>query len=304
MAGVPAIMQAMLDEVAPKLEDRRQDAVGDDPRRRREGDVGTALGAIAKANPDVIIGSYPFFDEKLGPNTNIVVRSRDAGKARRGQGRGRRDARAGQVAAGGAAQHAADEHSTVTDGATSAAARPARKRSFPVSWDQFHRDSRALAWRLHEAGPFEAIVCHHARRAGAGGDRGARAQRAHDRDGLRRELSGLQEPGRAARCSRASRRRSSRCARKGKGVLIVDDLVDTGKTARVVRELLAGGAFRHRLCQAAWGGRWSTPSSPRCRRTPGSISPGTPGSPSSRRSARAGIERRGRARMMPATNIE
>ena len=33
------------------------------------------------------------------------------------------------------------------------------QKSFPVSWDQFHRDSRALAWRLHEAGPFEAIVC-------------------------------------------------------------------------------------------------------------------------------------------------
>jgi hypothetical protein len=25
---------------------------------------------------------------------------------------------------------------------------------FPVSWDQFHRDSRALAWRLTGAGPF------------------------------------------------------------------------------------------------------------------------------------------------------
>src|SRR5207253_9499789 len=30
---------------------------------------------------------------------------------------------------------------------------------FPVSWDQFHRDSRALAWRLSGAGPFQAIVC-------------------------------------------------------------------------------------------------------------------------------------------------
>src|ERR1700728_5332308 len=30
---------------------------------------------------------------------------------------------------------------------------------FPVSWDQFHRDSRALAWRLNGAGPFEAVVC-------------------------------------------------------------------------------------------------------------------------------------------------
>ncbi|HEY5216671.1 MAG TPA: molybdopterin-binding protein [Pseudolabrys sp.] len=80
MAGVPSIMQAMLDEVAPKLktgtkllsETIRADA--------KEGDVGTELGAVAKAHPDAIIGSYPFFDEKLGPNTNIVVRSRDPGK--------------------------------------------------------------------------------------------------------------------------------------------------------------------------------------------------------------------------------
>jgi molybdenum cofactor synthesis domain-containing protein len=80
MAGVPAIMQAMLDEVAPKLktgakmlsETLRADA--------REGDIGTELGEIAKANPETMIGSYPFFDEKLGPNTNIVVRSRDAAK--------------------------------------------------------------------------------------------------------------------------------------------------------------------------------------------------------------------------------
>jgi len=79
MAGVPSIMQAMLDYVAPKLatgakmlsETVRADA--------REGDVGTELGAVAKAHPDVIIGSYPFMDDR-GPNTNIVVRSRDAGK--------------------------------------------------------------------------------------------------------------------------------------------------------------------------------------------------------------------------------
>ena len=35
---------------------------------------------IAKAHPETIIGSYPFIDEKHGPNTNIVVRSRDAEK--------------------------------------------------------------------------------------------------------------------------------------------------------------------------------------------------------------------------------
>jgi molybdopterin-biosynthesis enzyme MoeA-like protein len=43
----------------------------------REGDVGTELGEIAKAYPEVMIGSYPFVDEVRGPNTNIVVRARD-----------------------------------------------------------------------------------------------------------------------------------------------------------------------------------------------------------------------------------
>jgi molybdenum cofactor synthesis domain-containing protein len=80
MAGVPSIMQAMLDGVAPKLktgirmlsETVRADA--------REGDIGTQLGEIAKANPDVAIGSYPFFDPQHGPNTNVVLRARDPDK--------------------------------------------------------------------------------------------------------------------------------------------------------------------------------------------------------------------------------
>ena len=80
MAGVPSIMQVMLDEVAPKLrtgvrilsETVRADA--------REGDIGTPLGEIAKVHPEVSIGSYPFFDEARGPNTNVVIRARDAGK--------------------------------------------------------------------------------------------------------------------------------------------------------------------------------------------------------------------------------
>ena len=32
------------------------------------------------------------------------------------------------------------------------------QKAFPVSWDQFHRDAKALAWRLAAAGPFTAIV--------------------------------------------------------------------------------------------------------------------------------------------------
>jgi molybdopterin-biosynthesis enzyme MoeA-like protein len=80
MAGVPSIMQAMLDEVAPKLkigvrmlsETVRADA--------REGDIGMQLGEIANANPAVVIGCHPFFDPKHGANTNVVLRARDAQK--------------------------------------------------------------------------------------------------------------------------------------------------------------------------------------------------------------------------------
>jgi molybdenum cofactor synthesis domain-containing protein len=77
MAGVPSIMQAMLDAVAPKLrtgvkmlsESVRADC--------REGDLGTELGEVAKTHPAVMIGSYPFVDDVRGPNTNIVLRGRD-----------------------------------------------------------------------------------------------------------------------------------------------------------------------------------------------------------------------------------
>jgi xanthine phosphoribosyltransferase len=31
-------------------------------------------------------------------------------------------------------------------------------KPFPVSWDQFHRDCRALTWRLNDLGPFRAVI--------------------------------------------------------------------------------------------------------------------------------------------------
>src|SRR3954462_9924719 len=80
MAGVPAIMQAMLDAVAPTLKTGAKMLSETIRADAREGDVGTELGEIAKANPDVTIGSYPCFDDKMGPNTNIVVRARDPQK--------------------------------------------------------------------------------------------------------------------------------------------------------------------------------------------------------------------------------
>ena len=78
MAGVPSIMQAMLDVVAPTLKTGVK-ILSDTVRAGlREGDIGTALAEVAKAHPEASIGSYPFFSE-TGPDTNVVVRSRDAG---------------------------------------------------------------------------------------------------------------------------------------------------------------------------------------------------------------------------------
>jgi molybdenum cofactor synthesis domain-containing protein len=80
MAGVPAIMQAMLDAIAPTLETGVKMLSETIRADAREGDIGTPLGEIAGAHSDVTIGSYPFFDEGRGPNTNIVIRSRDPQK--------------------------------------------------------------------------------------------------------------------------------------------------------------------------------------------------------------------------------
>jgi len=79
MAGVPSIMQAMLDYVAPKLATGTKMLSETVRADTREGDIGTELGAVAKAHADVMIGSYPFMDDR-GPNTNIVLRTRDAAK--------------------------------------------------------------------------------------------------------------------------------------------------------------------------------------------------------------------------------
>jgi molybdenum cofactor synthesis domain-containing protein len=71
MAGVPSIMQAMMDIVAPKLKSGV---------KMLSDTVGGPLREIANTHPDTIIGSYPFLDENGKPNTNLVVRSRDPEK--------------------------------------------------------------------------------------------------------------------------------------------------------------------------------------------------------------------------------
>jgi molybdenum cofactor synthesis domain-containing protein len=80
MAGVPSIMQAMMDMIGPQLETGLKMLSETVRADAREGDVGTELAEVAAAHAGVSIGSYPFFDETRGPNTNIVVRSRDPEK--------------------------------------------------------------------------------------------------------------------------------------------------------------------------------------------------------------------------------
>ena len=115
------------------------------------------------------------------------------------------------------------------------------EKAFPVSWDQFHRDARALAWRLADnGGEWKAIVCI---------TRGGLVPAAivcrelnirlietvcvasyHDYDaqGEMYVLKGISEELKAD---------------GGEGVLIIDDLTDTGKTAAVVRAMLPKAHF-------------------------------------------------------------
>jgi len=80
MAGIPSVMQAMLDYVAPQLKTGAKMLSESIRADCREGDIGTELGMIAQKHADVVIGSYPFMDEKNLANTNVVVRSRDLQK--------------------------------------------------------------------------------------------------------------------------------------------------------------------------------------------------------------------------------
>ncbi|MBT9292580.1 competence/damage-inducible protein A [Prosthecodimorpha staleyi] len=77
MAGVPSIMQAMMDAVAPTLKTGRKMLSETVPTTLPEGTVAGALGRIQAAHPDTIIGSYPYFDGTRHA-TNLVIRARDA----------------------------------------------------------------------------------------------------------------------------------------------------------------------------------------------------------------------------------
>lgn len=115
------------------------------------------------------------------------------------------------------------------------------EKAFPVSWDQFHRDARALAWRLTgSGGTWKAIVCITrgglvpaaiiARELGIRVIETVSIASYHDY-AAQGELKVLKEVSPVL------------LENDGADVLIVDDLTDTGKTAAVVRAMMPKAHF-------------------------------------------------------------
>ncbi|MER2605099.1 MAG: xanthine phosphoribosyltransferase, partial [Siculibacillus sp.] len=118
-----------------------------------------------------------------------------------------------------------------------------QQKIFPVSWDQFHRDARALTWRLAGHGPWHAIVAI---------TRGGLVPAAI----VARELDirlietvcvasyhDYTTQGELKVIKTVAEDLIAKTGAGGKGILIIDDLVDTGKTARVVRDMLPEAHF-------------------------------------------------------------
>ena len=77
MAGIPRIMQVMLDSVSARLRTGRRMLARSVRVDVPEGDAAPGLAALQDAHPTVQIGSYPFFEKgRLG--TYVVLRSVDA----------------------------------------------------------------------------------------------------------------------------------------------------------------------------------------------------------------------------------
>ena len=112
----------------------------------------------------------------------------------------------------------------------------ALQKTFPVTWEELHRNAKALAWRLIETGPFTGIVAV---------TRGGLVPAAV----VARELE-IRLIDTLCITSYDDRSRgnlsvvkTAAAANDGKGWLIIDDLVDTGRTAQEVRKLLPKAHF-------------------------------------------------------------
>jgi molybdopterin-biosynthesis enzyme MoeA-like protein len=78
LAGVPQIMRGMLEDVGPRMRGGRP-TVSRTVRVEGSGEgvIAAPLEAVAKAHPDMSLGSYPFYGAD-GYGSNLVLRSRDA----------------------------------------------------------------------------------------------------------------------------------------------------------------------------------------------------------------------------------
>ncbi len=108
------------------------------------------------------------------------------------------------------------------------------RKTFPVSWEELHRHSKALAWRLMDGGPWQGLVAV---------TRGGLVPAAI----VARELE-IRLIETICISSYDDREQGELMVLKevpgdGEGWLIVDDLVDTGRTAQVVRDSLPRAHF-------------------------------------------------------------
>ena len=107
------------------------------------------------------------------------------------------------------------------------------EKGFHVSWDQLHRDARALAWRLQDTGSWKAVVAI---------TRGGMAPAmivARELDIRTVDTISVKSYNHQTQSApEVIKFPDPDVVKDGEGVLIVDDLVDTGRTLEIVREKL------------------------------------------------------------------
>ena len=102
-------------------------------------------------------------------------------------------------------------------------------KSFPVSWQELHRDAKALAWRMSEMGAFSAVVAI---------TRGGLVPAAIVARELDMRLIDTICVSTYDHQTQGAVNILKAPTGDGAGLLVVDDLVDTGSTLREVRKLL------------------------------------------------------------------
>lgn len=116
------------------------------------------------------------------------------------------------------------------------------EKGFHVSWDQIHRDARALAWRLDGKGPDDG-----AWRAVVGITRGGLVPAmivSRELDIRTVDTISVQSYAHQDRSeARVIKSPQAELMGDGTGILIVDDLVDSGKTLELVRSLYPKAHF-------------------------------------------------------------